>query len=866
MRRIVSTFLVVVAFAGILFAQGVTMRRGIQPSQLQEDTLGKEQSPSKAKPAGQKRKVDYMADLVKPYNSDSDSVIYFLGNFAAHHNGAVIWCDSAVRYSDTRWGFFSRVVINQDSIYIYGDSAIYDGDAAHAEIYAPIVKVVDGDALLYTYNFSFNTESRVGQFTDGGVLVHDDNILESVRGYYDANEHNIICVERVELHGADYDMKSDSVIYNTQTEFAQFFSSSEIWNVDGEYLAADEGYYDRAQDLYMVTRNGYLLSKEQEVWGDTLEYHRSKEHIVARSNIQMDDIKNKVMAFGDFAEYWQAEGNALLTRRASAIGYDTSQSDTVFMSADTVWLLTIDPKKEREREQQQNDELYAKMMSSPHLMAKMAEEAQVGQFAATSQGAQGAQGAQGTQNRMSAGELSAAVSSGMSTSEIAAAMGGANQNTPQNRISPRGAVANKSNAQNDTSISGEASDSVVVAPINEDSLRLADSIAKLPAKERAAYEKAQAKLEAKRQKEVEKREQAILKKAKLDSIAMVRQAKINKQLDAAREKELKRIAEDSVRRAERRAKLVAKGKDVTALDREDSIAMARNARVRGEMARDSVKSDSVVVDSLKSSQRLQDKAGEKKVVNKDSAYRLVKAYRNVKMFRSDAQMICDSLVSNSQDSIIRLYIEPVMWNQANQLTAEQVDVYTSNRELQKAEFMGDPIMIAEVDTVYYNQVAGKTMTALFKENAIYRNDVEGNVQTIYFRTETEDSPLVVEMTYLESASASFFIEDQQLVGITYRNEVPFKMYPLALIPASQPTRLEKFKWVPEMRPTRDAVFDRVLRPTEREERGNRRRPTFSIVERMDRHKERLIMSGEWSDREDQLTPELIEWRDKNMQK
>ena len=155
----------------------------------------------------------------------------------------------------------------------------------------------------------------------------------------------------------------------------------------------------------------------------------------------------------------------------------------------------------------------------------------------------------------------------------------------------------------------------------------------------------------------------------------------------------------------------------------------------------------------------------------DSIYRLVKAYRNVKMFRSDAQMVCDSLVSNSVDSIIRLYIEPVMWNQANQLAAEQVDVFTSNSKLDKAEFKGDPIMIAEIDTAYYNQVAGRTMTALFKDNAIYRNDVDGNVQTIYFRTETEDSPLVVEMTYLESASASFFIEEQQLVGRSTREAI-----------------------------------------------------------------------------------------------
>ncbi len=862
MRNLISTLLVLTAFVGILFAQGVTMRHDIMAwNELDTITDGSAEDVEAArraavKPKPVKRKVDYMADLVKPYNEGGDSVIYLVGDFAAHHNGAIIWCDSAVRYSDTRWGFFSRVVINQDSIYIYGDSAIYDGDAAHAEIYAPIVKVVDGDALLYTYNFSFNTETRVGQYTGGGVLVHDNNILESIRGYYDANEHTVTCVEQVELHGADYDMKSDSVIYNTQTEFARFFSSSEIWNADGEYLSADEGYYDRSRDLYMVTRNGYLLSQEQEMWSDTMEYYRSAEHIVARSNIQMDDIKNKVMAFGDAAEYWQAEGNALLTRRPSAIGYDTSQSDTVFMRADSLWLLTIDPQRERELDS----------LKSASLSGEVEQEIAPDSVGVRQQ--------RMTQDQMQA-EASNLIAQGLSMGEIAQRMEAMNnraQNRAQNMQNTtstttpanedEAAMKARKRAQEDAPSKDKVAD-IVQTELNADSLQLADSIAKLPPKQRMAYEKQQAKIRAQQAKMEQKRHQAILRKAKLDSIAMVRQAKVNKQLEAAKAKELQRIAQDSVRRAERRAKLVARGKDVSALDREDSIAALRNARIKSELAADTTKTDSV--ESKPMADRRKQKADTVKVQS-DSIYRLVKAYRNVKMYRSDAQMVCDSLVSNSVDSIIRLYVQPVMWNQANQLAAEQVDVHTRNSKLLKAEFVGEPIMIAEVDTIYYNQVTGKTMTAHFKENEIYRNDVDGNVQTIYFRTESDDSPLVVEMTYLESASASFFIEEQQLVGITYRNEVPFTMYPLALIPESQPTKLQNFKWVPELRPTREDVFDRTMRPSQRKEREHSPRPTFSIVERMDRHKERLIMSGEWSDREEQLTPELIEWRERNRQK
>lgn len=840
MRRIVATLLVVVAAVGILFAQGMSVRRGAEwrlEQRQPADTVRKDVAQATAqKPV--KRKVDYMADLVKPYNKGGDSVIYLVGNFAAHHNGAVIWCDSAVRFSDTRWGFYSRVVINQDSIYIYGDSAIYDGDAAHAEIYAPIVKVVDGDALLYTYNFSFNTETRIGQYTGGGVLVHDDNILESLRGYYDANEHNVICVDQVELHGADYDMKSDSIIYNTQTESARFFTSSEIWNADGEYLAADAGYYDRQRDLYMVTRKGYMLTAEQEMWSDTMEYHRSAEHLIARGNIQMDDVKNKVMAFGDFAEYWQAEGNALLTRRASAMGYDTTQSDTVYMCADSLWMLTIDPQKERE------DSLKRAQMAQNALFYE-----------------------QSRQQMQEQRELSNMSEQGLSMEEMARRMEEVygNQGVVQNKDQQGeqdNAMKARQRVEKDTT--AVVADIVQDEVVNEDSLRLVDSLSKLTPKQRKAYDKQQRKQTLKQMKAKQKREEAILRKAKLDSIAMVRQAKITKQLEAAKAKELQRIVDDSIRRAERRAKLIARGKDVSVLDREDSIAALRNARIKGELLRDTVAQDSSA--QVKQEQTSEPEKPQAATVKSDSAYRLLKAYRNVKMFRADAQMVCDSLVSNSVDSIIHLYIQPVMWNQANQLAAEQVDVHTQNSQLVRAEFTGDPIMIAEVDTVYYNQVAGKTMTALFKDNEIFRNDVDGNVQTIYFRTESNDSPLVVEMTYLESASASFFIEQQQLVGITYRNEVPFTMYPLALIPASQPTKLQNFKWVPEQRPTKEMVFDRVVRPSEREVRSTRKRPTFSIVEYMDRQKERLLMSGEWSDREDQLTPELIEWRERNREK
>lgn len=923
----------------------------------------KPQSRQKSTPP-RRRKIDFMADEVHPYNRGGDSVVCFVGNFAAHHNGAVISCDSAVRFSDTRWGFYDKVIINQDSIYIYGDSAVYDGNLSLAEVYAPIVKVVDGDALLYTYNFTFNTATKIGRYSEGGVLVQDNDILESYRGYYYANEHDIICVDKVEVHGSDYDLKSDSVIYNTETKFARFFTNTEIWNVDGDYLSAEEGTYDHARNVYNVTHDGYILTAEQEIWGDTLTYDRANEHITARRNIQMDDFENKVLAVGDYGEYWKMDGRAILTKEPIAISYDTTEGDTIFMRADTMWFETRNREEDKRMEvikaredsirmveearrkaeeaaaakakaleeaaarEKEYEEAQARKAEEARLAAEKAaaeqatadttETPQTAEVATTATpdtpqpttqtvevvesdttamqtvteadapaedaalteatDAEGVDAA--AEEEKSEGDVAAEDKAETETSEVEAAEGGAT--LPVDKIDEERDSAKKEKLKKrrekrkkkgddtaeDTSQEEQlpmtAADSLMADSLaRQDSIRMQlalDSIVNdslypdsilTPTQLEARMEKrkADAKAEELRRKAEERR-------MFLDSIAKQRQAKMIAQYERERAFELRQIEKDSVRRAKKRARRIARGKDVSELDMQDSIDAMKMEELRKEIVVDTTSTepeeefdeapltDSVAVDTLPP----------------DSIYRLVKAYRNVRIFRSDAQAVCDSMVGNSTDSVMRMYIEPVLWNNLNQIAAAQVDMYTKNQKLERVEFMENPIMIAEIDTTYYNQVTGKKMIAYFRDNDIYRNDVDGNVQTIYFQQESEQSKIVTDLIYLESASASFYLEKQELKGITYRNDVPFTIYPLALIPADQPTRLPNFKWVPELRPEREEFIIEGLRPSLRERKASRNRPTFRIVNRMDRDKERFIRRGTWVDREDQLKPDIVEWR------
>ena len=99
---------------------------------------GGEQTPDAASGAGEKKLIDLKSDLMGPV-APGDSVIFLVRNFAAQHNGAVITCDSAVRYSDMRIEFFGNVLINKNTTYIYGDRAEYDGDRNEARIYSDLV-------------------------------------------------------------------------------------------------------------------------------------------------------------------------------------------------------------------------------------------------------------------------------------------------------------------------------------------------------------------------------------------------------------------------------------------------------------------------------------------------------------------------------------------------------------------------------------------------------------------------------------------------------------------------------------------------------------------------------------------------------
>ncbi len=758
----------------------------------------------------EKKVVDLKADVMYPIDFRDTSAVCLVGNVAFYHSGAVITCDSAVRYSEKHMECFGNVLINKNETYVYGDRADYNGETHVANVYSDLVKVVDGDATLYTYKFLFNTKTNIGEFADGGVVNNRENQLESDRGYYYANDRTVICVDRVEIHSEEYDLKGDSVVYNLTTDHAFYFRNTNIWNTQGDYLYADRGQYDKQDELYTVTESGYILTEKQEVWSDSIDYYKLSGHAVLRGNIQLDDTEHKVLAFGDFGEYWKEPGDAFLTRRPVVVSYDTSQGDSLFMAADSMYLYTIDPAKQRA------DSLRAAALKTDSLVHAAADSVQ------------GAMPQAPIVPARRSSSLDAADDTPRADSVT----------SPQRTDSLR---------RDSLAADSLRTDSLVRDSLRQDTVVMTKEQRKQLLRE--AAEKERAELKAKRDAE---------RQAKLDSIAARRLAKTRAKLDALKTKDSLRNARLAEKRAEkaarRRAKLgLPEPVDTAALD-----SLERRTAEADSLARDTLSLDSLGVDSL-----LLDSLGllpsdSLDSVARDSIYRLIKGFHNVRIYRSDFQSVCDSLTAISRDSTIHLYIDPVLWNQNSQITSDVMDIYTANSQIVRAEFVGRPLMISELDTMHYNQVAGKTMTALFRNNQIYRNDVKGNAQTIYFMQE-DDAPDIIGLLVLESGDMTFYIEQKQVVGITYRNNPVYTIYPMDKIPADVALFLKDFKWESKRRPTQREVFDRTIRPSIRTVKSRNPRPQFPIAARIDAFKRRLIETRRWSDRDDVVQPDVIEW-------
>ena len=174
------------------------------------------------------------------------------------------------------------------------------------------------------------------------------------------------------------------------------------------------------------------------------------------------------------------------------------------------------------------------------------------------------------------------------------------------------------------------------------------------------------------------------------------------------------------------------------------------------------------------------------------------ATSRVKLYRSDMQMSCDSLVYYDLDSLVRLYRDPLVFSDGNrQYAADSIYLVIKDRRADRARLMSNAFITTQEDTICYDQIKGAEMMAYFDTTRTLRRfDALGGATALFFLTEND---ALATVNKVESKMLYALFDQGNLDKIYYFDNAKNDAYPVVQLPADE-RYMKGFRWEPERQP------------------------------------------------------------------
>ena len=190
------------------------------------------------------------------------------------------------------------------------------------------------------------------------------------------------------------------------------------------------------------------------------------------------------------------------------------------------------------------------------------------------------------------------------------------------------------------------------------------------------------------------------------------------------------------------------------------------------------------------------------------------AERNVKVYKKDMQIVCDSLLFCDLDSLARFFKEPIIWqDEQKQYSADSIYVLVRNGTMDKASLMSNAFISIQEDESHYDQIKGTEMLAYFSpDGELSRFDVLGGASALFY---IEENNTLATVNKPESKMLSAILKNGEVQRIYYYDQAKNDGYPAVQL-SEEELRLKGFNWHPDKRPAdRNAVTPLALRPSQR---------------------------------------------------
>jgi lipopolysaccharide export system protein LptA len=177
--------------------------------------------------------------------------------------------------------------------------------------------------------------------------------------------------------------------------------------------------------------------------------------------------------------------------------------------------------------------------------------------------------------------------------------------------------------------------------------------------------------------------------------------------------------------------------------------------------------------------------------------RFFEAYFNVRIFSDSLQATGDSLFYSFRDSAFRLFKNPVVWAQDNQILGDTIYLYTENKKPKRFFVFENALAINRAEKDLYNQVKGNTINGVFKNGNIDFFRAKGSAENIYYTADEQGGFIGVNRSTSDVIDVTF--KERKPYKVVFRNNLQGTLSPIKQVNNAD-LRVKGFKWYDEKRP------------------------------------------------------------------
>jgi lipopolysaccharide export system protein LptA len=181
----------------------------------------------------------------------------------------------------------------------------------------------------------------------------------------------------------------------------------------------------------------------------------------------------------------------------------------------------------------------------------------------------------------------------------------------------------------------------------------------------------------------------------------------------------------------------------------------------------------------------------------DSTDRYFEAYYHVRIYSDSLQAVGDSLFYSAEDSVFRLFRNPIVWSRDSQITGDTIYLYTQNKKPKRMYAFENAMTINKVGSEYFNQVKARTINGYFKDGSLEFMRGKGNSESVYYAQDDENKFIGVNKATADIIDMYFSEKKPQRV--VFRSNLVGTTYPMRQVNHEE-LRLRGFKWLEDLRP------------------------------------------------------------------